>query len=397
MTKILVIEDEAGIRDMLVDLLTLMNFQVIKAADGRSGVQLAQTFQPDLILCDIAMPELDGFSVLNLLHQELDTASIPFIFLTARVEKSDIRQARLLGADDYLTKPFSPDELLEAITTRLERYSTITKACANRPLGKSLEQIDKEAELQRAISNAELLLYYQPQISLRTGYVVGVEALVRWQHPIRGMVSPAEFIPLAEQSGLIEPLGEQVLQVACHQVKLWHQAGFKDLKVAVNVSGIQLNQADFCQKVVDILAQVKLDSRFLELELTETTVVQNVNATIEKFQDLKERGIQIAIDDFGTGYASLGYLQKLPFNTLKIDRCFVQTLDQNDKSEAIIAALIQMSHELGLNVIAEGVETERERNYLQKCGCDEAQGYFYSRPLTSVDFETFLTQQLIGS
>ncbi len=393
MARILVIEDESSIRDMLVDLLTLMNFQVIDAADGRSGIQLAREFQPDLILCDIAMPDLDGFDVLHRLHQEIDTAAIPFIFLTARVEKSDIRQARLLGADDYLTKPFSPDELLEAITTRLERYSTITQASMNRPLGKSPTQIAQEAELQRAIAQSELVLYYQPQFSLQTEQIVGAEALVRWQHPQRGIIGPAEFIGLAEQSGLIEPLGEWVLRTACQQLSLWHQMGFNRMKVAVNVSSLQLNRTNFCQEIADILAPIKLGHHFVELELTETAILKNVNASAEKLQTLKDLGIQIAVDDFGTGYASLEYLQHLPFDTLKIDRCFVQFLDQNKKNGAIVSALVQMAHNLNLDVISEGVETEGERNFLKHQGCDIAQGYFYSAPLPSFEFEKLLTQK----
>lgn len=393
MAKILVIEDESGIRDMLVDLLTMMNFQVVNAADGRSGIELAREFQPDLILCDIAMPDLDGFDVLYRLHQELDTAAIPFIFLTARVEQSDRRQARLLGADDYLTKPFSPDELLEAITTRLERYSTITQASIKRPLGKSAIQMAKEAELQRAIAESELVLYYQPQILLKTGQIVGLEALVRWQHPQRGTIAPSEFISLAEQSGLIIPLGEWALRTACQQLHFWHQIGFTDLKVAVNVSSLQLDQSNFYQQTADILAQTRLDHHFLELELTETAILKNVNASAAKLQALKDCGIQIAVDDFGTGYASLEYLQHLPFDTLKIDRCFVQFLDQNPKNRAIVSALIQMAHNLNLNVIAEGIETEGERNFLKQQGCDEAQGYFYSAPLPFFEIERLLEQR----
>lgn len=393
MAKILVIEDETGIRDMLVDFLTLMNFQVLKAADGWSGIQLAREFQPDLILCDIAMPDIDGFDVLHRLHQELDTAAIPFIFLTARVEKSDMRQARLLGADDYITKPFSSDELLEAITIRLQRYSTITQASMHRPLGKSPTQLVQEADLQRAIAQSELVLYYQPQISLKTDRIVGVEALVRWQHPQRGLLGPNEFIALAEQSGLIEPLGEWVLWEACKQLNIWHQAGFTNLKVAVNVSSLQLSQGKLCQNVADALAQNKVDSQFLELELTETAILKNINASVEKLQAVKELGLQVAVDDFGTGYASLEYLQHLPFDTLKIDRCFVQLLDQNQKNRAIVSALIQMAHSLNLKVIAEGVETEGERNFLSRQGCDEVQGYFYSAPLPCSEMNQFLAQR----
>ncbi len=388
MKKILIIEDDPIIRELIADLLDASDYEPMSAENGAVGLQMAQEKMPDLILCDIMMPDLDGYAVLSALRQELATSAIPFVFLSAKADKPDIRRGMALGADDYLTKPFRRDDLLEAIEVRLARQDTIlTKGQDSHS---AMPQDRDVARLEQAIANQEFELHYQPQVDLRTGAIVGAEALIRWQSPELGRVSPADFIPLAEQTGLIIPIGDWVLATACAQIQQWQAQGFTSLSIAVNMSSIQFNQDDVVERVVQCLEQSQLAPELLDVELTESLLVQNVNATVEKLTALREAGIQVSVDDFGTGYASLGYLQHFPFDTLKLDRCFVKDVNQNSRNAAIATAIIQMAHSLELTVIAEGVETDAEKAFLQNRDCDRMQGYLFSRPLPADAFEALL-------
>lgn len=395
--RILLIEDETDIRETIAEILENEDFEVITAGDGEAGLQLARQQQPDLILCDVMMPKLDGYGVVAALQQDPATTTIPFIFLTARADKADMRQGMRLGADDYLTKPCTSAELIEAIVTRIGKRTALTQVYSDKEPSKTTDQIARETRLRQAIENAEFLLHYQPQVCLQTKRVVGVEALVRWYAPEQGMISPAEFIPLAETTGLIVPLGEWVLSTACAQAKAWQNAGVLPLRVAVNLSSFQFNQPDLSDKIVQILNETELDPHWLEIELTETLLVQNVESTVNRLSELKAIGVGVAIDDFGTGYASLGYLQHFPFDTLKIDQCFVRDLNQNSKNAAIATAIIQMARNLNLKTIAEGVETEAEKAFLYHQGCNEMQGYLFSRPLPANDLVNLLALKVTSA
>lgn len=567
MHKILVIEDERVIKMNLLKLLSAEGFQTISADDGISGLKLAQAELPDLIICDILMPNLDGYGVLKALQQDPVTATIPFIFLTAKAERSDWRQAMTLGADDYLTKPFTRAELLDAIASRLhkqeflsqrhsielqqvedqlnyllhydrltnlpnrlllqERFTQLVNPKEGQPrqipiLSLGLEQLKRinnalgptsgdlliqavadrlqcsvcqqdtvaqlsgdqfvillattnqrlevaqvaktildafsrpflvndheiflsgarigiaffgrdgcdldtlikhasaamedakksgtnpyqfyiasigaksqealllELELRQALEREEFQLYYQPKVNLRTGEIKGAEALVRWHHPHRDSVSPTEFIPLAEKTGFIVPLGEWVLRTACIQAKVWQMAGFCPLRIAVNLSGHQFNQPHLGRLIFEVLQETGLDPRYLELEITESALMQNPEGAIATLHELKQLGIQISIDDFGTGYSSLSYLKQFPFDILKIDRSFVCHLAQDTKNAAITTAILQLAHTLNLKVVAEGVETQEELDFLYGHQCDEVQGYWFSPPLSAQAFEELL-------
>ncbi len=245
-------------------------------------------------------------------------------------------------------------------------------------------------ELHQAIEENELELYYQPQFNLRTKKVFGAEALIRWNSPERGRVSPAEFIPLAEKTGLIIPLGQWILETACKQIKDWQKEGWPHLKIAVNVSSKQFHQPNLAQKILNILKKYEIKPQCLKLELTESLLVQDIDMTLEQFKMLKAAQIEVSIDDFGTGYASLGYLQHFDFNTLKIDRSFVKGIHQNIKNAAITNAIIRMAKQLNFQVIAEGVETQQESDFLYAHGCELVQGYLISRPLSARDFSKFI-------
>jgi diguanylate cyclase (GGDEF)-like protein len=566
MKKILVIEDEDFVRENIVELLDVEGFEVISAENGHEGVDLAKAMAPDLILCDVMMPGLDGYGVLTALRQESVTAAVPFIFLTAKAAKADFRQGMELGADDYITKPFTRAELLGAITSRLKKQAAVQQryhtelqqakqqldylsyndsltnlpnrlslrerfkqvqsvdtsneqlitvlsvaldrfnqinnnlgqpvgdllikavadrltACvdsqdivarldaaqfaiilakpqpkkeagniaqtileslsqtftlagheifitasigialyprdgaeieqllnhANTALAKAKQQggdqyefytpafnigssdrLALQSSLRHALERQELQVYYQPQLDLTTGQIVGAEALVRWQHPERGLVSPDKFIPLAEETGLIIPIGEWVLQTACKQTQVWQNAGFSSLRVAVNLSSRQFSQIDLRKQLVQILMDTGLDPKYIELELTESMLVQNTEVAIRRLNALKSLGVQIAIDDFGTGYSSLSYLQQFPFDILKIDRCFIRNITENANNAAITKAIIEMAKSLKLKLIAEGVETEAELSFVYTHQCDGMQGYLFSRPVPAPEFEQLL-------
>lgn len=560
MTKILVIEDEELIRENIIELLNEEKFTTLGAENGEIGLQLAQSEKPDLVLCDIMMPKMNGYRVLKLLRQNPETAAIPFIFLTAKSTMPDWRVGMNLGADDYLIKPLTSKELLRAIHARLEKQANLQKhyhdrlqkylyfdsvtqlpnrlslrdrvatfidrhhsnsgliplcclsidrfsriketlgyrlsdralqAIAQRLLkqtrgkaaiaylndatfglvfppiankaelqdiltalqnhlaqpctignrdvyltvsigvafyqrdGKDLEillqratnalkqaqnqggnsiefysaafsmgaakQLDLETDLRRALDREEFEVYYQPKVNLKTGQISSSEALIRWQHPDKGFMPPNQFLPLAAETGLIVPIGEWVLSEACRQTKAWQREGYNNLHIAVNIDRRQFNQGDLRQKVVEIIVNSGLLPEYIELEITEGSLIQDPELAARRLNALKSLGIQIAIDDFGTGYSSLSYLQQFPFDILKIDQCFIRKLFEDSKSQAIVTATLEMARSLKLRTVAEGVETEAVFNFLRQQGCHEVQGYLLSPPLPATEFKKQLS------
>ncbi len=245
----------------------------------------------------------------------------------------------------------------------------------------AFKKLAMENSLRRAIERNELMLYFQPKYNIITGYMIGMEALLRWRHPEMGLVPPLDFIPLAEESGLIITIGEWVIDAACRQNKAWQAAGMSFLPVAVNVSGAQFLQKNFASKVADILARTGLAPECLELEMTESILMGDVSTTMHTLKRVKEMGIKISVDDFGTGYSSLSYLNKFPIDELKVDRSFVMHLPGNKGDAMITSAIINLAHSLDLQVVAEGVETEEQADFLSRSGCQVMQGYLYSKPV----------------
>lgn len=255
---------------------------------------------------------------------------------------------------------------------------------------RALKSLSLENSLRRGLEREEFVLHYQPQICAETGKLTGTEALVRWQHPELGMVSPLEFIPIAEATGLIVPLGEWVLRTACVQNAAWQRAGFTPTRVGVNLSLRQFQQSNLVETVSRILIDSKLEPQYLELELTESSLMDNAEMTIETLRRLRNLGIKISIDDFGSGYSSLSYLKNLPIDVLKIDRAFVTDIAVGSSDAAIVKTIITLAHNLRLKTIAEGVETEEQSKILSNLGCDEMQGYLFSKPLAADALESFL-------
>ena len=259
---------------------------------------------------------------------------------------------------------------------------------------KALERMRIEDALRSALERGEFSLHYQPQVDASTQTIVGVEALIRWHNDTLGQVGPDRFIGIAEETGLIVPIGAWVLQAACVQTKAWQRQGFDALRVAVNVSARQFLQPDFVESVAGVLDRSELDPRFLELELTESLLMQDVEQGIKKMQALKALGISLAIDDFGTGYSSLSHLKSFPFDVLKIDKVFVHDIVSDADGAAIVLSIISLAHHLKLCVIAEGVETQEQSAFLRTHGCDEMQGYWFSKPLAPQALEVLLRQDV---
>jgi EAL domain-containing protein (putative c-di-GMP-specific phosphodiesterase class I) len=246
-----------------------------------------------------------------------------------------------------------------------------------------------ENNLRVALERNEFTLHYQPQVSLLSGQVSGMEALLRWHHPELGMISPASFIPLAEETGLIIPIGTWVLNTACKQTKTWHDAGLPEVRVAVNLSARQFRE-NIPQLVDQALAESGLPPQFLELEITESVAMQHAESTEQTLLTLRDMGVRLSIDDFGTGYSSLSYLKRFPINKLKLDQSFVRDIISDPDDAAISMAIIALAHGLKLDVIAEGVETESQLSFLHDHGCDAIQGYLFSRPVPPEQMEQLL-------
>ena len=245
----------------------------------------------------------------------------------------------------------------------------------------ALKTMRIEMDLRRAIERQEFRLYYQPIVSLRDGRLHGVEALIRWVHPVHGIVSPMDFIPIAEENGLILPIGEWVLATACRQVKQWQDAGLPLLRVAVNVSARQLRQKHFPEIVSRLLQESRLEAQFLEIEITESMMMENPEEATTVLTQLSALGIRLSFDDFGTGYSSLSYLPRFPIDTIKIDRSFINKINLDPDTLQVVMAIVALCQKMGKNVVAEGIETIDQRTLLEEMRCNHGQGYLFSKPL----------------
>jgi diguanylate cyclase (GGDEF)-like protein len=289
-----------------------------------------------------------------------------------------------------------PDDLLKHAETatlcaRQQGRHTVLAYSATMD-ARAFERMTLETGLRRALDRDELVLHYQPRVEVASGRILGLEALVRWRHPDQGLVSPAHFISLAEETGLIVPIGAWVLRRACEQTRTWQQAGLPPVRVSVNISPVQFRQPDIYELVLRTLDETGLEPRWLELELTESLLMQNPEDVVVLLERLSAQGVHLSIDDFGTGYSSLSYLRRFPIDSLKIDRTFIRELTTNPDDAAIATSIILMGKALRLNVVAEGVETRSQLSFLRVMKCQEAQGYLFSPPLPSADVERLLLQ-----
>jgi diguanylate cyclase (GGDEF)-like protein len=560
--KILIAEDEPSLQQNLQWMLEMEGFEVLTANEGQDAYTQACLHRPSLIITDVMMPRLDGYGLVKALRANPDTAVIPIVMLSAKADRSDVRAGMNLGADDYLTKPYRREELLDTVHARIARSASLERAASRIALAEdAISQLDpltslpnrdtfekqlqaliastaahqdavavicfgvdgfskvneslgKEAgdwvlcevaqrlctakdcegkpmaphhavsrvagdmfaiavrgaldpagveqhaqsylavlakpyqvqgndlfmtacagaciqsqgisapllmqaesalhhakssgpgsyllfddavtqqvvrklqihnELHRALENGELQVFYQPQVCAQTGALRGFEALLRWQHQSLGWISPAEFIPIAEESGVIVRIGEWVMRTAASQAAQWAALGHSDFRMAVNLSVRQFAGNKLPTLVQQVLSDTGLAPQILELEVTESLALQSVASTLSTLHACKALGVKLAMDDFGTGYSSLAYLKRYPLNALKIDQSFIRNITQDAGDAAITRAIVAMAHSFGMSVIAEGVETTAQLAFLRELGCEEFQGYLFSRPVPAVE------------
>ena len=340
-----------------------------------------------LVQADIEQP----YEAAELAQSILDDLEAAFA-----LDHQEIRLRATIGITLFPEDGDSTEKLLQ----KAEQTMTLAKTRSRNRYQFYIASVDTEMrrrrelekDLRDALIRNQFYLVYQPQISYRDNRVVGVEALIRWQHPEHGMVPPDLFIPLAEQNGTIIAIGEWVLDQACKQLREWHDQGFSDLRMAVNLSTVQLHHAELPRVVNNLLQMYRLPPRSLELEVTETGLMEDISTAAQHLLSLRRSGALIAIDDFGTGYSSLSYLKSLPLDKIKIDKSFVQDLLDDDDDATIVRAIIQLGKSLGMQVIAEGVETAEQEAYIISEGCHEGQGYHYSKPLPARELGLYLKQ-----
>jgi len=573
MAKLLCIDDQAELRTDMADELREANHIVFEAQNGREGLEIIRRYRPDLVLCDVDMPEMDGPTLLKEIRKDDSAfACMPFIFITGHADPKDIIAGKCLGADDYLTKPIDFKLLVATVKSRLGqiarieelrrgelserdnavksanatiqrimRYDAVTElpnltqlnsylkttlirgsveersvalflldlekfdaittqfsksaadkalkiiatrltdisagishrvsgwkpmvsglgggrfailipdsqdagdlsAVAKKIMGSFAEPVsisqrmvfidatlglavspedgdsesklqhaagialhsakakgqgtwrtytatmdtefqdraDLEQELRNALLRKEFELHYQPQIDVHNGRIISVEALIRWRHPKRGLVPPADFITTMEHIGLIIPITEWVLDTACRQAKVWRDNGLDGFQLAINLSPDHLKEPDFLETITAIVTATGCDLKTIELEITESAIVAEGGAQMGSLQRIRDAGITLAIDDFGTGYSSLAYLKRFPFDILKIDRAFISGIEEDPRDQITVDTIIKLGHCHGLMIVAEGVETEKQKSLLTQFGCDRLQGYWFSRPL----------------
>ncbi|MCD8509700.1 MAG: EAL domain-containing protein [Bacillus sp. (in: Bacteria)] len=384
-------------------LLDLDRFKQINDSLGHSsgdlllkevGKRLTEVMEPNELVCRIGG---DEFAILM--------ENAPMDRIAAKAEKI----LQVLGEVYHVTKvdlhvtpsigvAIYPDhgENFEALLMKADTAMYKVKDNGKNHFQVYNESMDMEPmltlenSLRKGLEKGEFILYYQPQISLEDGHVTGAEALIRWNSPSHGVVSPGEFIPMAEETGLIIPLGNWVFKEVCKQSVEWERLGLKGIRVSVNISSIQFQQLDFVETLAAILEETNANPNLIELEITESISMGSMETTLFQLNKLKQLGFHIAMDDFGTGYSSLQYMSNFPIDRLKIDRSFIDKLNSNDKNDAVVKMIVLMAKALSFKVIAEGVELERQKEILKEMDCDEIQGYYLSHPLPKLEFEEWL-------
>jgi EAL domain-containing protein (putative c-di-GMP-specific phosphodiesterase class I)/DNA-binding NarL/FixJ family response regulator len=406
---LLIVDDEPQVRKLLETLLQHEGYRTLSAGSGEEALQLVAKQPPDLILLDIMMPGMDGYEVASQLKGDAATASIPIIMLSALSESSARVSGLETGAEEFISKPVERVELwlrvrnllrLKSHGDQLKRHSQLLEQQLRQHAGDStrmnvhdLARQDLENALRQAVKHDEFTLHYQPKVALADGQICALEALLRWERPGYGAVSPAVFVPVLESLGLIVEVGSWVIRSVCQQIATWQRSAIGAVEVSVNVSGHQLIEGDLIADIARILTETGVEPHWLEVELTEGSLMENTQHTIASLQRLRAMGVKISIDDFGTGYSSLAYLRRFPIDTLKIDIAFIREVTSNPQDAAITRTIIELAHSLSLRVVAEGVETQAQLAFLKEAGCDQIQGYLFSRPLPATALERLLLER----
>ncbi|HEY4742609.1 MAG TPA: EAL domain-containing protein [Candidatus Acidoferrales bacterium] len=394
------------LKKVAVLFMDLDGFKHINDSLGHPiGDQLLQSIAKRLVDCvrgsdTVSRQGGDEFVVLLSEVAQSEDAAISAVRLLQAVAEAHSIGAHDLHVTTSIGVSVYPDDGLDAETLIKNADTAMYQAKENGRQSyqffkpsmnvRAVERQSIEENLRRALERQEFTLHYQPKINLVRGEITGAEALLRWTHPVRGPVSPAQFIPVAEDCGLILPIGKWVLREACRQVRAWQDAGLSPGTIAVNISAMEFRDDKFLSGVFEVLSDTGLDPKSLELELTESVLMKRAEATESILKTLRERGVQVAVDDFGTGYSSLSYLRRLPIDALKIDQSFVRQITTDPDETTIVTAVIGMGRNLKLRVVAEGVETQQQLAFLQAHECDEAQGYYFSRPVLPQQFAKLL-------
>lgn len=395
---------------VIVAYLDLDRFKDVNDHDGHAAgdrllTLVAQRIKKVLRASD-TLARLGGDEFVILLPQLKDIQHIPLLLnaiLNAvskpySINRKEYQITCSLGFSIYPDDSLEPEVLINHADMAMYQAKALGKNTIQGYTKTLHEHLSKRMELERsledALNNHNLTLVYQPKISADTRLIVGAEALLRWQHPTLGSIPSDVFISIANETGLIIPIGAWSLENACTQNKVWQQAGLPPIPISVNISNKQFKFSNLCSQVTAVLKKTHLEPQYLELELTESIIMDNPTECINIIKMLKELGISISLDDFGTGYTSLNYLRQFQLDFLKIDGSFIQHLSDKNNTLAIIQAMINLGHLLNMHIIAEGVETEEQANALKEIGCDFLQGYFFSQPVTAEAFATLLAQQV---
>ena len=403
--SILIVDDTPHNLQLLTQMLTKQGYVVQTAINGRAGLHLAQTQQPDIILLDIRMPEMDGYQVCTALKENPNTAYIPVLFISAsgRDNLQGKVEAFSVGGVDFISKPFDLVEVLARVETHI-RLSLLQRQLYNQNifLRQEISEINRSGygdplyeELKQAVEGKQLQLYYQPILDLRTRKIQGFEALLRWIHSELGFISPAKFIPLAESTDLIIPLGEWVISHAVAQLGIWNQRfeAMNHLTMNVNVSAKQLSSDRLVKHLCFRTESAGLSVNRIKLEITESAVVDDQQNVVEILEQFRTLGVDLCIDDFGIGYSSLRRLHDFPIKILKIDQSFIRNGEW-----VIVNGICNLAKALNMEVVPEGIETEEQLQKLLDIGlCDRGQGYYFARPMPAKMIEQILQQELDSS
>jgi diguanylate cyclase len=399
--NILIVDDSSINRKLLAAILSMQGYAITEAVNGKEALDRAHKDAPDLMLLDVNMPGMSGYDVCAELKQSPETIDIPVIFVTALETLWDRIEGFSVGGVDYIHKPFENIEVLARVDTHIQLrqlQKQLHKRAESLELQNTILQnemcdrfgVDQEfyQDLKYASVRQELKLYYQPIVDFNTGKVLGFEALVRWIHSKQGMIAPDRFIPFAECTGLINPMGEWIVHEAITQIATWNQLFNSDrLSVSVNVSANQLLNNSLVDYIQTALQENNVESHQLKLEITESVLVNDPDATVEILKQFKNLGIDLYMDDFGTGYSSLSRLYDFPVDVLKIDRSFIQK-----RKWPIVKAIVQIAAAMDKEVIVEGVETLEELDALRDLSCSQGQGYYFSKPVDAIAATNIITE-----